>query len=64
VDADQTAVCAVKPDTKARIETSLALGKSVGVTGTPAIFINGRLITGGAPVEILKQIVDFQKVQN
>jgi protein-disulfide isomerase len=63
-DADQTAACAVKPDTKARIETSLALGKAVGVTGTPAIFINGRLITGGAPVEILKQIVDFQKAQN
>ncbi|HWZ82328.1 MAG TPA: thioredoxin domain-containing protein [Terriglobales bacterium] len=64
VDAEQTAVCAVKPDTKARIETSLALGKAVGVTGTPAIFINGRLITGGAPVETLKQIVDFQKAQN
>jgi protein-disulfide isomerase len=59
-DAEQTATCAVKPDTKARIEASLALGKSVGVTGTPAIFINGRMLSGGAPVEILKQIVDFQ----
>jgi protein-disulfide isomerase len=63
-DAEQTAACAVKSDTRGRIETSLALGKSVGVTGTPAIFINGRLITGGAPVEVLKQIVDFQKAQN
>jgi protein-disulfide isomerase len=63
VDADQTAACAVKPDTKARIETSLALGKSVGVTGTPAIFINGRVLTGGAPPEVLKQIVDFQAAQ-
>ena len=58
--ADEVAACAAKSDTKARIETSLALGKSVGVTGTPAIFINGRLITGNVPADLLKQIVDFQ----
>jgi len=62
-NADQTAACAAKPDTKARIEASLALGKSVGVNGTPAIFINGRMLVGGAPVEVLKQIVDFQAAQ-
>jgi len=59
VKADEIAACAVKPETKARIEASIALGKSVGVTGTPAIFINGRMVTGGAPVETLKKIVDF-----
>lgn len=62
-DGEATAVCAAKPDTKARIEASLALGKSVGVTGTPAIFINGRMLSGGVPVEVLKQIVDFQSAQ-
>jgi len=62
-NADQIAACAAKPDTKARIQASLALGKSVGVTGTPAIFINGRMLSGGAPVELLKQIVDFQGAQ-
>jgi protein-disulfide isomerase len=62
-NADQVAACAAKPDTKARIEASLALGKSVGVTGTPAIFINGRMVSGGAPAEVLKQIVDFQAAQ-
>jgi len=59
-NADEVAVCAVKPETKERIEASVALGKSVGVSGTPAIFINGRAIGGGAPVEVLKQIVEFQ----
>ena len=34
-----------------------------GVTGTPAIFINGRMLSGGTPVEVLKQIVDFQAAQ-
>jgi len=62
-NADQIAACAAKPDTKARIQASLALGKAVGVTGTPAIFINGRMLSGGVPIEVLKQIVDFQSAQ-
>jgi protein-disulfide isomerase len=59
-NGDEIATCAVKTDTKARIEASVALGKSVGVTGTPTLFINGRNVPGGAPVELLKKIVDFQ----
>src|SRR5215469_9111964 len=55
------AACAAKADTKARIDKSLALGQSVGVTGTPTLFINGRRIANvsGTPYEILKGIVDF-----
>jgi protein-disulfide isomerase len=62
-NADEIAACAAKPDTKARVEASIALGKSVGVSGTPALFINGRSVSGGAPVELLKKIVDFQASQ-
>ncbi len=57
---DEIAACSAKPETKARIQASLALGKSVGVSGTPAIFINGRMLSGSAPLEVLKQVVDFQ----
>ena len=60
---DEIAICAAKPDTKARIEASLALGKSVGVTGTPTLFINGRNVPGGAPADLLKKIVDFEASQ-
>lgn len=63
VNGDQMAVCAAKPETQGRIEASLSLGKSVHVSGTPTIFINGRAISGGAPVEALKKIVDFQASQ-
>ncbi len=59
VNADEVAACAAKPDTKARIEASVALGKAVGVTGTPALFINGRPLGGGAPVDVLRKVVDF-----
>jgi protein-disulfide isomerase len=62
-NADEIAACAVKPETKARVEASLALGKSVGVSGTPSLFINGRNVPGGAPIDLLKKIVDFQASQ-
>ena len=61
-NADEIAACAVKPETKSRIEASLALGKSVGIIGTPALYINGRSV-GSAPVEMLKKIVDFTASQ-
>jgi protein-disulfide isomerase len=59
-NADETAACAEKADTKARVQASAALGKSVGVTGTPTLFINGRMLGGGIPVDAMKKIVDFQ----
>jgi protein-disulfide isomerase len=38
------AACAAKPETKARVDVSIALGKAVEVTSTPTLFINGRKI--------------------
>ncbi len=62
-NASEVAACAAKPDTKARVEASIALGKSVGVNSTPTLFINGRNLPGAAPVDLLKKIVDFQASQ-
>jgi protein-disulfide isomerase len=61
VKGSQVAACAALPETRARIEHSIALGKSVGVTGTPTLFIGGRKITNvnGTPYEVLKSIVQF-----
>jgi protein-disulfide isomerase len=55
------AACAVKPETKAHIDASLALGKSVEVTGTPTLYINGRKIGSFDPklIELYKSLVDF-----
>jgi protein-disulfide isomerase len=54
-------VCAAKPDTQTRVGRSVALGQSVGVTGTPTLFVNGRKIGNvvGLPHEILKGYVEF-----
>src|SRR5437588_6994983 len=55
------AACAAKPETASRVEHSVALGKSVDVTGTPTLFINGRKIANvaGLPYDMLKQLVEF-----
>ena len=62
-NGDEIAACAAKPDTKARVQASVALGKSVGVTGTPTLLINGRSVPGGEPVDVLKKMVDFEASQ-
>lgn len=60
----EVAACAAKPETRARIDASLALGKSVGVNGTPTLFINGRKVgLGGAPLDYLKNLVEFAAKQ-
>ena len=55
------AACAVKPETKARVDASIALGKSVDVTGTPTLFINGRRISSFDPrmTDVYKSLVEF-----
>lgn len=35
-------------------------GRLTGVTGTPAFFINGRLISGALPFSMFKDIIDFE----
>ena len=59
------AACAAKPETKARIDASLALGRAVDVTSTPTIFINGRKIgnIGQIPADTLKGLVEFAAKQ-
>ena len=63
VNGKATAACAAEPATKQRVEQSIALGKEVGVTGTPTLYINGRATSMGIPVEVLKQIVDFAAIE-
>jgi protein-disulfide isomerase len=59
------AVCAGTPVTQAHVDASVALGKSVNVTGTPTLFINGRSIgnVGQVPADTLKSLVDFAAKQ-
>ncbi|MBN2095900.1 DsbA family protein [Candidatus Peregrinibacteria bacterium] len=40
------------------IDKDFADGKAYGVTGTPAFFINGRLVSGAQPFSVFKGIID------
>jgi protein-disulfide isomerase len=61
VNGEEIAVCAAKPETRAHVDASIALGKDVDVTGTPTLFINGRRIGNveSQMLDIYKQLVDF-----
>jgi protein-disulfide isomerase len=43
---------------KARVDEDLALGRQLGVRGTPNFFINGRPVMGAQPAAVFKQIID------
>ena len=43
---------------KDRVETDIKEGNDAGVYGTPAFFINGRMLTGAQPFDAFKRIID------
>ncbi|MFZ5366121.1 MAG: DsbA family protein [Patescibacteria group bacterium] len=43
---------------KNKVQGDVSLGGSVGVSGTPAFFINGRLVSGALPYENFKVIIE------
>jgi len=50
--------CLAKAQFKADIDKDIADGSAVGVTGTPAFFINGRMLSGAQPFEKFKEVID------
>lgn len=40
------------------VDADIKMGNAAGVDGTPAFFINGRLISGAQPFEAFKRIID------
>ncbi|PYR02328.1 MAG: hypothetical protein DMF97_05095 [Acidobacteria bacterium] len=43
---------------KAQIESDRQAGEEAGVNGTPAFFVNGRMLSGAQPFEAFKRIID------
>jgi protein-disulfide isomerase len=41
-----------------KVEEDQEAGAKVGVSGTPAFFINGRMLSGAQPVEKFKEVID------
>ncbi len=62
LNGEEIAACAQTAAPQAEVHAALALGKEMGVSGTPMLFVNGRKIAGvtGLPYEMLKRLVEFE----
>jgi protein-disulfide isomerase len=60
IGLDQTkfAECVAQKPFAAAIDKDIADGQKVGVSGTPAFFINGRMLSGAQPFEKFKELID------
>ena len=45
---------------KGRIDADSSEGKALGVTGTPAFFVNGRFLSGARPFEDFQKAIDAE----
>lgn len=55
--------CLSSGKSAAAVEADIAAGTQAGVTGTPAFFVNGRMIGGAQPLEQFVRIIDEELAQ-
>jgi len=58
VDMTRFNTCVDSRKYKAQVDADLKDGDEAGVNGTPAFFINGRMLSGAQPFEAFKRIID------
>lgn len=58
LETDKFNPCLDNKKYKAQVDKDYNDGQAAGVSGTPAFFINGRLVAGAQPFESFKSIID------
>ncbi len=58
LDAAKFDACFDSHKYQARVDADLKAGNEAGVDGTPAFFINGRMLSGAQPYDEFKKIID------
>ncbi|GMU59866.1 MAG: hypothetical protein AMXMBFR34_16290 [Myxococcaceae bacterium] len=58
LDAAKFDSCLDSGRTAALVKRDLTAGQKAGVTGTPAFFINGRMLSGARPEDEFKKVID------
>lgn len=58
VDEAKFTTCFDSKQFEAKIDADQADGQKAGVQGTPAFFIDGRLISGAQPFSVFQQVID------
>ncbi len=60
LDPEKFAACLDSGETKPTVVASMEAAEKAGVTGTPAFFINGRMLSGAQSYERFKEIIDYE----
>lgn len=60
LDDKKFAACVEKKPHGEMLDRDLADGKALGVNGTPAFFINGRLLSGAQPFEKFEEVIEAE----
>jgi protein-disulfide isomerase len=58
LDVEQFGGCLDEGRYQQRVQTTLAEGRYLGMTGTPGFVINGKFLGGAQPTEIFKRVLD------
>jgi protein-disulfide isomerase len=58
LDMEAWTTCRADPAQAAEVQADMADGSALGITGTPAFFVNGVFLAGAMPYETFKQIID------
>lgn len=58
LDVEAFTTCYDSETHREEISADLAFAQSLGLTGTPTFFINGRAVSGAQPVEVFRSIID------
>lgn len=60
LDASKFGECLDTSKNKAKVDTDQKAGAEAGVTGTPAFFINGKLVSGAQPFSEFQKVIDAE----
>ncbi len=58
LEADRFDECLASQEPQVSVQEDVELGASYGVRGTPAFFINGRVVIGAQPLEVFRATID------
>jgi protein-disulfide isomerase len=60
LDLEAFNACRQRPDVKARVQADVSAGEAAGVSGTPAFFVNGILLSGARPEAAFAEVIDAE----
>ena len=60
LDVEQFNQCLDSGEYEDEVQADMQAGQRAGVTGTPAMFVNGRLVSGAVPFEQVAQVIDSE----